>query len=176
MRRSVGVRWKTLLLGGLVVGGLDLVDAIVFFGTLGATPVRILQSIAAGLLGRDVSRGAGFASAALGLALQFFNGFLIVTFYYLASRVFPILTRRPVVGGLVYGPLVHLFMYFVVIPLSAIGKPSNSPAIMTNGLLGHALLVGLPAALFSRRADEGTRASREPREATTSILGIKMDI
>ena len=170
------MRWRTLLLGGLVVGGLDLVDAIVFFGTLGATPVRILQSIAAGLLGRDASRGAGLASAALGLALQLFNGFLIVAFYYLASRVFPILTRRPVIGGLVYGPLVHLFMYFVVIPLSAIGKPSNSPAIMANGLLGHALLVGLPAALVSRRAASEGGASSAPREATTSILDFKMDI
>ena len=150
-------RLRELLTGGLVVGGLDLVDAIVFFGALGATPIRILQSIAAGLLGRDVSRGAGFASAALGLFLQFFNGFLIVLAYYLASRVVPILVRRPILGGLVYGPLVHLFMYFVVIPLSAIGKPTSTPAIMANGIVGHALLVGPPAALFARRAAQAPR-------------------
>ena len=44
---------RPLALGALAVGTLDLLDAFVFFGLRNGTPPsRILQSIAAGLLGR----------------------------------------------------------------------------------------------------------------------------
>ena len=153
MARGFRAALPTLLAGGLVVGGLDAIDAIVFFGFLGAGPGRIFQSIAAGLLGRDAAFAGGVPTVALGVFLQFFDGTLIVIAYYLLSRIFPILVARPVAGGLVYGPLVHLFMTYVVIPLSAIHRTPPMPlAIMLNGLLGHALLVGLPAAFCARAA------------------------
>lgn len=53
-----------ILLGGLTVGLLDLIDAIVFFGMRGVAAIRIPQSIAAGLLGRAAFQG-GFRSAAV---------------------------------------------------------------------------------------------------------------
>ena len=39
------------LAGGLTVGTLDGLDAIVFFGSRGAIPHRIFQRIASGLIG-----------------------------------------------------------------------------------------------------------------------------
>jgi hypothetical protein len=93
---------QAVLLGTLAVGVLDLIDAMVFFGLRGVTPVRILQSIAAGLLGRDAFRG-GPATAALGALLHFFIAFGIVCVYYLVSRRLGILTRHPVLCGLLYG-------------------------------------------------------------------------
>jgi len=42
-------------------------------------------------------------------------------------------------------------MYFVVIPLSAIGHPQYNIATYVTGLFGHPLLVGLPIALCVRR-------------------------
>jgi hypothetical protein len=39
---------RALLYGALAVGILDIADAFIFFGLRGASPFRILQSIAAG--------------------------------------------------------------------------------------------------------------------------------
>ena len=68
---------KALLYGTLAVGILDILDAFIFFGLRGARPLRILQSIAAGLLGKEAFNG-GWGSAALGLAVHFFIAFVIV--------------------------------------------------------------------------------------------------
>jgi hypothetical protein len=142
---------QAVLLGTLAVGVLDLIDAMVFFGLRGVTPVRILQSIAAGLLGRDAFRG-GPATAALGALLHFFIAFGIVCVYYLVSRRLGILTRHPVLCGLLYGVLVFVIMNRVVIPLSAAVTGPMSLPVLVNGLLIHALGVGLPSALFARAA------------------------
>ena len=59
---------RAILYGGVVVGTLDLLDALIFFGLRGTAPIRIFQSIAAGVLGRASYQG-GLRSAALGIAL-----------------------------------------------------------------------------------------------------------
>ena len=84
--------------GGLTVGVLDILDAFIFFGFRGAAPIRILQSIAAGLLGRSSFQG-GVATAALGLCLHFVIAFGIVGVYFAVARVVPLLTRRPFLFG-----------------------------------------------------------------------------
>src|SRR5215468_3542340 len=60
---------EAVVYGGLVVGALDAIDAVVFFGLRGATPVRVFQGIAAGLLGRATLEG-GLRTALLGLAIH----------------------------------------------------------------------------------------------------------
>ena len=60
-----------VLAGGLVAGALDLTFAFLFYWPQGATPLRILQGIASGVLGRD-SFEMGLASAALGAFFHFF--------------------------------------------------------------------------------------------------------
>ena len=82
---------RALAYGTLVVGVLDLTDALVFFGLRGARPIRIGQSIAAGLLGRAAFSG-GWPTALLGVALHFVIALCIVTTYGLLSRRLPLLT------------------------------------------------------------------------------------
>ena len=142
---------RAILFGTLVVGGLDALDAIVFFGLRGAAPTRIFQSIAAGLLGRSAFSGR-LSTVALGVVLHFFIAFSIVATYVLASRRFEMLTRAPIVCGLVYGVLVYLVMNLVVLPLSAAGRPTFVVAVVINGVLIHMLGVGLPSALFAKAA------------------------
>ena len=49
---------RAILWGGLFVGLFDILDAIIYFGIRnGASPYRISQSIARGLLGRDAFTG-----------------------------------------------------------------------------------------------------------------------
>jgi hypothetical protein len=144
-------RSRALLLGTLTVGVLDAADAMIFFGLRGVSPVRVLQSIASGLLGRAAFRG-GLVTAAMGTALHFFIAFGIVAVFFAASRRMPWLLRRPVVSGLGYGLLAYLVMSQVVVPLSAAPVGPRTTAVVLNGILIHMLGVGLPAALFARAA------------------------
>ena len=167
--RSAGAtpaRWTALLLGTLTVGTLDALDAIIFFGLRGATPARIFQSIASGLLGSSAFAG-GLATVALGLLLHYFIAFAIVSTYDLASRRLAILLRYPIRCGLLYGAMVYVFMNQVVVPLSAVVRgPQHWPVIL-NGLLIHLWGVGVPAALAARwgRAPSTRVGAEVPRQA-----------
>jgi hypothetical protein len=143
-----------VLLGSLAVGVLDILDAFVFFGWRGVSPLRILQSIAAGLLGRAAFDG-GLRTAALGLLLHFFIAFVIVLVYYVASGRLSDLVRHPIRYGLLYGVAAYAVMTFVVVPLSAAGGRLPSWPVAANGLFIHTLGVGLPAALAARAARRG---------------------
>jgi hypothetical protein len=142
---------RAVLYGTLAVGTLDALDAVIFFGFRGATPIRIFQSIAAGLLGRAAFSG-GLPAAILGAALHYVIAFGIVLTYYLASRRFDLLRRRPVVCGILYGVLVYFVMNRVVIPLSATTAGPFVLPVFVNGILIHMFGVGLPAAWFTSRA------------------------
>ena len=146
---------RAILLGTLVVGVLDISDAMIFFGIrVGAQPIRIFQSIAAGLVGREAARGGGVPTAILGGCLRFLIAFCIVSTFYLVSWKVEALTRHPVWFGMAYGIAVYFVMNLVVVPLSAVtpGTFPPPPPILVNGLLIHAFGVGLPSALFARRA------------------------
>ncbi len=144
---------KAFALGGLTVGTLDILDAFTFFGIRnGVSPSRILQSIAAGLLGRASFQG-GPATAALGLVLHFIIAFGIVGTYFVVARAVPALRRRPFLTGPLFGLVAYGVMNYVVIPLSAAASGGTPPVpVLLNGLLIHAFGVGLPAALFARAA------------------------
>jgi hypothetical protein len=145
---------KAYVLGGLTVGVLDILDAFVFFGVRShVAPTRILQSIAAGLLGRASFQG-GARTAALGLFLHFVIAFGIVGTYFVVARGVPALTRRPFLTGPLFGLVAYGVMNYAVVPLSAAASGGGVPPtpVLLNGLLIHAFGVGLPAALFARSA------------------------
>jgi uncharacterized membrane protein YagU involved in acid resistance len=134
---------------GFAVGVVDIVYAFLFYGMFGATPLRILQSIASGVLGRPAFAG-GSRTAALGLLLHFFIAFSVTAFYFfLASRFFWF-NAPAVVSGLCFGAGVFLFMHLVVLPLSAHapGFLPLFPAVCE--FIEHMLFVGLPIALAAR--------------------------
>jgi uncharacterized membrane protein YagU involved in acid resistance len=143
----------TILYGGLVVGILDMLFAFTFYGLIrGAPPLRIFQSVAAGLLGRTAAYDGGIRTFLLGILLHFVVATCIATVYYLSTLVLPILIRYPVVSGLTYGAIAYLGMNYLVVPLSAIRRspgPINPPIFLTE-IIGHAFLVGLPLALLAR--------------------------
>ena len=93
----------------------------------------------------------GWTSALLGLIFHFTIAFTAAAVYYLASRVMRVLVERAVLFGLLYGEVVFLFMYFVVLPLSALGPARFNIATYITGPIGHTFLVGLPIALSVRR-------------------------
>ena len=147
---------RALLYGGLTVGILDGLDAVVFFGLRGAQPIRIFQSIASGLLGRQAFAG-GLPTAALGLVLHFFIAFTIVAVFLFASKRIPALVRAPIVSGILYGVAVYFVMQYIVVPLSAATPGRFVWPVFMNGILIHMFGVGLPASLVARAASKPNR-------------------
>jgi hypothetical protein len=142
---------KAVVAGGLAIAVLDAIDALVAYKVvLGFDPVPIYQFVASGLLGPSAFQG-GIPAALLGLAVHFAVAFSAATVYVLASTRVPALRRAFAIAGPAFGVGVYFFMNAVVIPLSRIPPSPFSPALFVNGVLGHALLVGLPAAYFARR-------------------------
>lgn len=150
VRRSL-TPGRAVLLGTVAVGVLDLLDALVFFGARGVPPVRILHSIASGLLGRAAFAG-GLPTALLGLAVHFAIACAVVVAYHLASRRIPALRRHPFVWGPVYGIGVYFVMNRLVLPMTPAMTGTPTVPVLVNGLLIHALGVGLPSALSARAA------------------------
>lgn len=142
--------------GGLLAGVGDITFAFVMSGLRGVGPVRVLQSVASGLLGKAAAEG-GLATAALGAGLHFLIAFIWATVFWLASRKLKVLVRHPVVCGLLYGFAVYAFMYLVVLPLSAAYfKPTFTLYTVSLNGAGHMLLVGLPIALAASKFSDKT--------------------
>jgi len=141
--------FRAILTAGFVVGVLDISSAFVIWWQRGVALQRGLQGIAAGLLGARSYEG-GIATAGLGLALHFFVAFMVVSVFYLASRKMTLLTKQPLISGVVYGIGVYIVMYWGVLPMAF-------PAFrhrLWNELLElaiHICLIGLPTAVIVRR-------------------------
>lgn len=147
-----------VLWGGIIGGTLDITAAFIDVGVnYGKDPVWLLQNVAGAVLG-PASYDGGLPTAALGLLLHFTVAFSATTIFYLLARRFPSLLRHAVVSGLVYGAVVFLVMYRVVIPLTiqlkslylATAFNHAWPKLRWSQLLVHLACVGLPITLTVR--------------------------
>ena len=135
---------------------MDIAAAIIMALARGSTPVRLLQFVASGLLGRKAFEG-GMATAALGLTLHFLIAFAVVVIFWFARARFAFIKQRPVASGLIYGVLVFAVMNVVVLPLSrAPIRHALIPDLIQLAI--HMLIIGLPTSLLLRRFS-GAKAS-----------------
>jgi uncharacterized membrane protein YagU involved in acid resistance len=146
---------RPILIGGLIAGVLDITYACTFFGFRNhVSPIRILQSVARGALGQRAFQG-GLKTAALGLFFHFLIALTAAAVYVFASRVLRFMITHAIVCGIVYGLLVYLFMYGVVMRVSAIHSttlPWSYPwVVLIPNLLIHMFGIGLPIALVARK-------------------------
>jgi hypothetical protein len=146
---------EAILWGGTIAGILDIADAIIVSGFYGVAPSRVLQSVASGLLGR-ASFSGGMSTAALGLGLHFFIAFTAAAVYALASVKLPLLIRRPLLSGAIYGVIVWLVMRQIVLPLSLFTQGRLTLIGLLNGLFAHIFCVGIPIALATKRTASRT--------------------
>jgi uncharacterized membrane protein YagU involved in acid resistance len=141
-------RWfPAIVVGGLVVGLIDLVYAILVYSP--RKPILVPQTIASGVLVAK-SYSGGIQTAVLGVVLHFVIALGAATVYYLASRKFGLLIHRAVLSGLIYGALVYLFMHLVVLPLSAAPQRGMPTIYKVCEFVEHWFCVGLPIALSVR--------------------------
>ncbi|HEY8550135.1 MAG TPA: hypothetical protein VIL35_09290 [Vicinamibacterales bacterium] len=141
-----------VLAGGFVAATLDIVYAWLFWYIRAGTSVeRVLQSVAAGLLGASSFQG-GRPAALLGLVLHYAIATTMAIAYYVVAGRMPAFVRRPVVFGLAYGLLLYAIMNFIVVPLSAAGRGSTDAWWVGLTILVHMVFIGVPIALAARRA------------------------
>ncbi len=143
---------RAILYATLVVGVLDATDGVVFLGLHGQNPIQVLQYIASSLLGAR-SYSSGLATAGLGLVVHFAVSLVVATIYILASRRIAVLRTQWVLLGLLYGAAVWAVMNLVLLPLTAVTHSPITTAVLINGVMGHALFVGLPSAFFAKKVE-----------------------
>ena len=142
-------------LAAALAGALDILFAITYWHLKAGVPaMRILQSVAAGLLGRERFAG-GAATAALGLGIHFAIAAAMAFAYYAAASHWRALGASPLVWGSVYGLILYGVMNFVVVPLSAAPSSPKDMLWVALSIAAHVALVGIPIALgthFALRA------------------------
>ena len=137
---------------GLLAGSLDITAAFVEAGLEGRGPVSLLQGIAGGLLGMSSFRG-GLATAALGAFFHFLIATTAAAVFYLASRKLKFLVKHALPSGLLYGVAVYVFMYYIVLPISAYHTKIALPTMaeLIRDVAVHMFMVGLPISLMVRK-------------------------
>lgn len=142
---------SAVLLGGFVAGALDIAFAISFAAYNGTPPLRLLQVVASGVVGKAAFAG-GPAMAGLGLALHFFMSILWAAAFLAVVRLRPSVAGYPFASGIAFGIMVFLVMRLVVLPLSAFPFPVTfKPVATALDLMSHTILFGVPIALAVRR-------------------------
>jgi hypothetical protein len=143
--------FQPIFWGGLIAGTLDLTAACVTaWLRAGVGPVRVMQSVASGVLGAASFTG-GAKTAVLGVALHFLIATVATAVFYFTGRKLRFLVERPILVGLLYGVAVYVFMNFVVVPLSAVPP---RPATLSGRIIGLLIImfcIGLPIAAIVRR-------------------------
>jgi hypothetical protein len=137
----------TVLLGGLLVGVVDGLDAIIFSATRGVKAARIFQYIAGAVLGPATSpRGNG--AVALGVALHFAVAFALTAGFVILARLVPKMKAHWLTAGVVYGLITYALMNYVIVPLTRIPPRGGMPSwpSLINGILAHVFCVGVPMA------------------------------
>ena len=144
-------RVTAILLAGLAGGLVDFLYASAAFGLLKGKPIyKVWQGPASGWLGRQAADG-GYASAALGVATHFGIALCMAAVYGLAATKLPVLTRRPLICGALYGLLLYAVMYGMVLPLR-FGAPYHWHGLASVGDVASHLGTGLAMAwTLSRR-------------------------
>jgi hypothetical protein len=154
--RSKPAQATSSLVYGIAVGTvaaalLDATDGVIFFWlTAHLNPIQVLQYIASGAFGK-ASNSGGFATASAGLVFHFIISLAAVSVFFALYARSSIVRKHAPAVGLAYGAVVWCFMNLLVLPLSAVTPTPIGLLTVVHGLIGHALFVGLPAALSARR-------------------------
>ena len=140
-----------ILAGGAIGGALDLLFAVTFAGYNGASPTRVFQVIASGLLGNAAFTSGTFVPV-LGVACHFALSWIWAAVFAAVAWRFRALASRPLLAGMLFGIVVFLCMRLAVLPLSAYPRPVTFPPLASVlDLLSHMFLFGVPIAVIVSR-------------------------
>ena len=143
---------RNALLAAIVASGtLDILSAFVFSWMAGVGPGQVLRFVASGPFGDGMHRG-GIAAAALGLGVHFALMAVMVAVYFAIAARTEAVRRHWYIAGPIYGFIIYLVMYWIVMPTRFGNEPSLDPWKIGNALFSHIVCVGLPMAWIAARA------------------------
>lgn len=144
--------FKFFLLAWLAAGALDIVSAFVYQGLSErhTGPLAVLQAVASGPFG-DHIKDEGLLGALVGLGVHFALMANMTAALVLSAAFFPVLRRRPMVTGPLYGLLLYRVMYFIVLPLRYPGYVPHNPINIVEQLFSHIILVGFSMSMIAMR-------------------------
>ncbi len=146
--------WRALvaiLVAGAIAASLDLVFACTFHGLRsGASPVRILKSIASGWFGTDAMAG-GVGVAMIGFVSHYAILIVAAALYFAATRWMTWMNRHAYLYGALFGLCIYVFMNWVVLPLSNAPHFNGSTVGTVADLSMHVLVIGPTIAVALRR-------------------------
>ena len=145
---STAQKIKTAFIAGLVAAALDISGAIIVFSFMIklASPEKILQSVAAGALGKEVYKG-GWQTALAGLGFHTFIALCFAFFYMLIYSNVKKIISNPLLSGIIYGCFVWAVMNIIVLKLF-LGKALTPKFILPN-LIVLIIMVGIPISLIT---------------------------
>jgi hypothetical protein len=138
---------RAIVWGGLLAGTGDLVFALSHYGM----KLKVFQTVAAGLIGREAAFAGGEATFALGVALHYGISLIWAALFCFVALRLPALLRNATAAGLAYGFVVYFGMNNVVLPLSALHTPFWPPKLDAAAIAAHCFVFGFPIALAARR-------------------------
>ena len=142
----------TIALAGVAAAVLEMVAVLpIQYFALHNSPDRIFQFIALGWQGMAALKG-GVSSIMLGVAIHLLVSLGAAAVFALASLEAPVLRRRWVTSGLMFGLVVYGVMTWFVIPLSAIpkGDATPPPHLIATSVAIHLFFFALPISAIVR--------------------------
>lgn len=141
-----------IVAGGLVAGAFDAITAIAGHVAKHQGVLDTFRYIASGLIGMTAFNGEVWTEL-LGVLVHFGLTTIMATGFVLLAARKRQLWQNPLPAGVLYGMLVYLLMYYVIVPHTGaphFKQPSGFWANLSTGL-GHGCFVGLPIALMAQR-------------------------
>jgi hypothetical protein len=149
-RPMIGDLSRGIFAAVAVSGTLDILSAFVFGGIKGVGPGKILRYVASGPFGGSM-RDGGLTAAAVGLGVHYaLMAIMVSLFFLIASRV-DFVRRQWLLSGPLYGILIYLVMYWIVVPTRFGTVPKTDLWSVGNALFSHIVCVGLPMAYIASR-------------------------
>jgi len=141
---------RRLVLATAIAGTLDMGMAAIETVRAGKPIGGMLRGVASGPFPAATDWGRG--GAVLGLLTHYAIMAVMAAIFLIARDRIAIIRRHTIVAALVYGVILWLVMYGLVLPLRfGMPFPSPQPMAIAKQLFAHVLLVGLTFGLVARR-------------------------
>jgi len=141
---------RRLVLATAIAGTLDMGMAAIETVRAGKPIGGMLRGVASGPFPSATDWGRG--GAVLGLLTHYAIMAVMAAIFLIARDRIAVIRRHTIVAALVYGVILWLVMYGLVLPLRfGMPFPSPQPMAIAKQLFAHVLLVGLTFGLVARR-------------------------
>lgn len=143
---------KVTLRAGLLAGTLDILAAFTqFYIMTGKSPLIVLKYIASAVFGRDRAYAEGYSMIFLGLLFHYLIALSFALLFIILYLKWPLIRKKIILSGFVYGLFVWAVMNLVVVPLSRVATPSFDLKKALIAALILVTMIGIPIALVTRK-------------------------